>query len=121
MRFERGGKAGPVGLILGSASPSDTYDTLLMNDGAGHLTAAAAGTIPPRHFMAAAGFVVVCADLNNDGWPDIVIEQESTGTAFDYALWLNRGDGTFVGSARVGKVDPLHGETADRGGAAVVG
>ncbi len=45
------------------------------------------------------GAAVSVADLNNDGWPDLYF----TNSRFGYpnALYLNRGDGTFVDTARV--------------------
>jgi hypothetical protein len=48
--------------------------------------------------MAALGASVSVADVNNDGWPDLYF----TNSRFGYpnALYLNRGDGTFVDVAR---------------------
>ncbi len=45
------------------------------------------------------GAAVSVADVNNDGWPDLYF----TNSRFGYpnALYLNRGDGTFVDTARV--------------------
>src|SRR5207244_12222461 len=44
------------------------------------------------------GASVSVADVNNDGWPDLYF----TNSRFGYpnALYLNRGDGTFVDTAR---------------------
>src|SRR5437763_11463924 len=44
------------------------------------------------------GAAVSVADVNNDGWPDLYL----TNSRFGYpnALYLNRGDGTFVDTAR---------------------
>ena len=44
------------------------------------------------------GASVAVADVNNDGWPDLYF----TNSRFGYpnALYLNRGDGTFVDTAR---------------------
>jgi len=44
------------------------------------------------------GASVSVADVNNDGWPDLYL----TNSRFGYpnALYLNRGDGTFVDTAR---------------------
>ena len=44
------------------------------------------------------GASVTVADVNNDGWPDLYF----TNSRFGYpnALYLNRGDGTFVDTAR---------------------
>ncbi|HEX4627778.1 MAG TPA: CRTAC1 family protein [Gemmatimonadales bacterium] len=49
-------------------------------------------------FMAALGASVSVTDVNNDGWPDLYF----TNSRFGYpnALYLNRGDGTFVDVAR---------------------
>jgi hypothetical protein len=53
------------------------------------------------------GASVSVADVNNDGWPDLYF----TNSRFGYpnALYLNRGDGTFVDTARAaGLADVNH-------------
>jgi hypothetical protein len=42
-----------------------------------------------------AGLGVVCADLDGDGWPDILIANDQTANT----LWINRHDGTFQETA----------------------
>jgi hypothetical protein len=41
------------------------------------------------------GLGVVCADFNGDGWPDILVANDSAANH----LWINRHDGTFVDEA----------------------
>ncbi len=48
--------------------------------------------------VAALGASVSVTDVNNDGWPDLYFTNSRFGTA--NALYLNRGDGTFVDVAR---------------------
>src|SRR3989442_8455218 len=44
------------------------------------------------------GASVTVADVNNDGWPDLSFPNSRFG--YPNALYLNRGDGTFVDTAR---------------------
>src|SRR6266404_5255954 len=44
------------------------------------------------------GASVTVSDVNNDGWPDLYFTNSRFG--FPNALYLNRGDGTFVDTAR---------------------
>src|SRR5256712_8731982 len=48
--------------------------------------------------VAALGASVSVTDVNNDGWPDLYFTSSRFGTA--NALYLNRGDGSFVDIAR---------------------
>src|SRR5213083_3241269 len=48
--------------------------------------------------VAALGASVSVTDVNNDGWPDLYFTNSRFGTA--NALYLNRGDGSFVDIAR---------------------
>jgi len=50
-----------------------------------------AGTLLPRSPMAKFGFTPNFADINSDGWPDILIASDF-GTS---QVYLNQGDGTF--------------------------
>jgi len=52
------------------------------------------------------GAAVSVADVNNDGWPDLYF----TNSRFGYpnALYVNRGDGTFVDVARAAGVGDLN-------------
>ena len=52
------------------------------------------------------GAAVSVADVNNDGWPDLYF----TNSRFGYpnALYLNRGDGTFVDTARAAGLADLN-------------
>jgi enediyne biosynthesis protein E4 len=56
--------------------------------------------------VASLGASVSVADVNNDGWPDLYF----TNSRFGYpnALYLNRGDGTFVDVARAAGVADLN-------------
>ena len=73
---------GPVGL------PGEP-DTLYRNNGDGTFTdvTEAAGVHGPDYY----GFGVVFADLNDDGWPDIYVANDSEPNF----LFSNNGDGTF--------------------------
>lgn len=52
--------------------------------------------------IASLGASVSVADVNNDGWPDLYFTNSRFG--FPNALYLNRGDGTFVDVARAAGV-----------------
>jgi hypothetical protein len=43
------------------------------------------------------GLGVICADLNGDGWPDILVANDQQANC----LWINRHNGTFVDEAGV--------------------
>ena len=64
-------------------------DTLYRNDGNGVFTnvTTAAGIVDPGHY----GFGVVFSDLDDDGWLDIFVANDSTPNLF----FQNRRDGTF--------------------------
>jgi hypothetical protein len=64
-------------------------DTLYRNDGKGVFTNVtnAAGIVDPGHY----GFGVVFSDLDDDGWLDIFVANDSTPNLF----FQNRRDGTF--------------------------
>ena len=64
-------------------------DTLYRNDGKGVFTnvTRAAGIVDPGHY----GFGVVFSDLDEDGWLDIFVANDSTPNLF----FQNRRDGTF--------------------------
>jgi hypothetical protein len=65
-------------------------DALYRNTGDGHFVdvTQAAGVAQPGHF----GFGVVFSDLDDDGWPDIYVANDSVPNL----LFRNRRDGTFV-------------------------
>src|SRR3989441_2411108 len=52
------------------------------------------------------GASVTVSDVNNDGWPDLYFTNSRFG--FPNALYLNRGDGTFVDVARSAGVADLN-------------
>jgi hypothetical protein len=55
----------------------------------------------------AAGLGVVCADLDDDGWPDFYVAND----AYANQLWVNRTDGTFVDRAvLLGAALNVHGQ-----------
>ncbi|MCH8824267.1 MAG: CRTAC1 family protein [Planctomycetes bacterium] len=41
------------------------------------------------------GLGVMCADFNNDNWPDIYVANDGNANQ----LWINQGDGTFINEA----------------------
>ncbi len=60
-------------------------------------------TLDPRldniaPLISSLGASVTVSDVNNDGWPDLFFTNSRFG--FPNALYLNRGDGTFVDTAR---------------------
>jgi hypothetical protein len=65
-------------------------DTLYRNDGRGIFTDVTkiAGIVDPGHY----GFGVVFSDLDEDGWLDIYVANDSTPNLF----FQNRRDGTFI-------------------------
>jgi len=64
-------------------------DALYRNTGGGHFldVTEAAGVAQPGHF----GFGVLFSDLDDDGWPDIYVANDSVSNL----LFHNRGDGRF--------------------------
>jgi dUTPase len=68
-------------------------DVLYRNTGDGTFSdvGARAGVVDPGYY----GFGVLFADLNDDGWPDIYVANDSVPNL----LFRNRGDGTFVEEA----------------------
>jgi hypothetical protein len=68
-------------------------DVLYRNNGDGTFTdvTAAAGIRDPGHY----GFGVLFTDLDNDGWPDIYVANDSVPNF----LWRNNRDGTFTDMA----------------------
>ena len=90
-------------------------DVLYRNNGDGTFTdvTARAGVERPGYY----GFGVVFADLNDDGWPDIYVANDSVPNL----LFRNRGNGTFVeeglvsGAALSGDGRPQAGMGVDAG------
>ena len=90
-------------------------DVLYRNNGDGTFTdvSTASGVIDPGYY----GFGVVFTDLNDDGWPDIYVANDSVPNL----LFRNRKDGTFVeeglisGAALSGDGRPQAGMGVDAG------
>jgi hypothetical protein len=90
-------------------------DTLYRNNGDGTFTdvSRSSGVIDPGYY----GFGVVFTDLNDDGWPDIYVANDSVPNL----LFRNRKDGTFVeeglisGAALSGDGRPQAGMGVDAG------
>lgn len=79
----------------GSVSMGD-QDVLLLNDRTGHFLEMVPGTLPPRQggtFCSSRR--AATGDLNNDGWPDVVLSIECSAHA-GFQVLINRGDGTFA-------------------------
>lgn len=83
----RRGYCGP--LEIGRPHP----DVLYRNNGDGTFTDVTRASGVAAVF--GNGLGVVCADVDNDGWTDIVVANDMTANQ----LWMNQGDGTFVDRA----------------------
>lgn len=97
-RFLDANRDGYPDLFLGSggANTPDGRDVLLLNDKTGHFLESAPGTLPPRQGGAFCGSRrAEPGDLNNDGWPDLVLSIECSAHA-GFQVLINRGDGTFA-------------------------
>jgi hypothetical protein len=90
---------GDPDLILGGhdgASAWTPTDKLLLNDGSGTFTPAPAGAMPVRPLGNASGSVgLAVADVDNDGWIDIIASVHSDYRIPTIQLLLNNGNGTF--------------------------
>lgn len=77
----------------GPLSFTPDHDVLLHNNGDGTFTDVSkrAGILTTPY----AGMGVVCADLNEDGWVDIYVTNDS----YANFLWINQKDGTFQDEA----------------------
>jgi hypothetical protein len=74
---------------------TDGILTLMTNDGKGHYANTYSNTSMTATWVNASGAFV--ADINGDGWPDIVSgDSYSAG----YIVWLNKGNGTFADAVR---------------------
>lgn len=86
----------------------------------GNLSGIASQTPLPPNTSASAGYVdiawVVAADLNSDGFPDLVAQDAGNNAIL---IWLGKGDGTF-GSVTSYPVAPTSGATWSFGGGLVV-
>ncbi|MFZ5925848.1 MAG: FG-GAP-like repeat-containing protein [Acidobacteriota bacterium] len=70
-------------------------DLLLLNDGTGHFQEMAPGALPLKNGGPNSSTRrVAVGDLNNDGWPDLVLDVEAVSHA-GYQILINRGDGTY--------------------------
>lgn len=97
-RFLDANGDGFVDLFLGAggtAPPAAATDVLLLNDGTGHFQVSP-DAVPPRQggpFCSSRRAAV--ADLNQDGWPDIVVSIECSAHA-GFQVLINRGDGSYA-------------------------
>ncbi|HYC58939.1 MAG TPA: VCBS repeat-containing protein [Thermoanaerobaculia bacterium] len=57
---------------------------------------------PPVQYSASADEVVLLADVNGDGAPEILTSGNHTDQVDAFSLLMNRGDGTFTSEQRVG-------------------
>ena len=94
-RFVDVDHSGRLALVLGAEPGDGLPDVLLHNDGTGHFTYGPA--LPARADSTSGTVHVETADLDRDGWPDLIL----TVTNRDYTtgslqLLLNRGGGQFI-------------------------
>lgn len=74
--------------------------TVLLNDGAGNFTAAAAAAFPPLQASSGFGPNLTTADFNKDGIADLAVD---TGPLI--RVFLGKGDGTFTAGASYAATD----------------
>ncbi|MBI3664236.1 MAG: CRTAC1 family protein [Acidobacteria bacterium] len=77
-------------VMCGPRGLAGERDFLFHNNGDGTFTEVAekAGVLDPKGYY---GFAAAWADVNDDGWPDLLVANDSTPNF----LYLNRHDGTF--------------------------
>lgn len=90
-------KDGDLDLVLACEGTNRYYDALLINDGTGYFNFAPDSAMPPHYGSGTyATADVFIADVNGDGWPDIVRREIDYTTNDNKAqLLLNNQDGTF--------------------------
>ena len=89
---------GDLDLVLAGWHELRTEGALLLNDGFGTFDFAPDDYMPEHFLGSDHGAVpdVACDDVDMDGWPDIVLsEQSGSGGAPALELWINNQDGTF--------------------------
>lgn len=90
---------GDADLILGGHDGADAWtltDKLLLNNGSGTFSPALANAMPVRLLGNTAGSVgLTSADVNNDGWIDIISSVHADYRNPTIQLLLNNGNGTF--------------------------
>ena len=103
---------GIADVIVSDASSSSTGVRVLLNDGDGNL---AADVSYPTESSAGAGPVsVILADVNGDGWVDIITANGRDGSI---SVLLNNGDGTFAAPVSyLAGTDPVAAAVADMNG-----
>ncbi len=90
---------GDVDLIGGGWNGSAlARDALLLNDGFGNFRLAPDGALPPWAFSAATNVTVAvrCADLDQDGFPDLVVSRTDAFTRGAVTLLRNQQDRSFA-------------------------
>ncbi|ACL03540.1 FG-GAP repeat protein [Desulfatibacillum aliphaticivorans] len=90
-------KDGDLDLVLGGHQDDGyTRDALLLNNGSGYFSYAAANAMPARPLGVDNNTISVCpADFNNDGWPDLLMASTDNYQTPILYLLLNNQDGTF--------------------------
>ncbi|MEP7129865.1 MAG: VCBS repeat-containing protein [Sphingomicrobium sp.] len=106
---------GDQDLFLGAhgGESSTNFSRILYNDGTGNFSAAVSVDLPtgPWSPLTAGAVAVTTADLNGDGWLDLIVDLENAYQAHYIQLLINDGAGGFVDETP----DRLPQSTADDG------
>jgi hypothetical protein len=97
-RFVDVDRDGDVDLLLGPIHNANvSRETLLLNDGRGHLTPAGPDAMPLRTAPNDSTIYIDAADLSGDGWPDLLLTTyDSAFTNGKVHVLINKGNGSFA-------------------------
>ena len=83
-------------IFMGESAGHYPQDFIFMNDGTGHFTFAPENTLPPHLLGTGSGTTSAqAADLNGDGWIDLVLSDYDQGSKMPIQILFNNGNGTF--------------------------